>query len=96
MAAESENQNLNTEQLLADWLREHGATFGPTTGILRIRRAQPRFAYHNYFARFKVETADFDGTGQDPSNITCQLVEVSVTDQAANAVPTACDSIDDL
>jgi hypothetical protein len=96
MASKPGDQTRNTDQIFADWLRDYAATLGATRGILRVRRAEPRFAYHNYFARFKVEVADFDGTGQNPANVTCQVVEVSVTDQAASAVLTACDTIKDL
>lgn len=95
MPGATDNAERNTEQLLADWLREHAATFGAGTGLLQVRRAEPRFAYHNYFARFKVETAEFDGTGQNPTNVSCQVVEVSVTDQSAIAVPTPCESLKD-
>jgi hypothetical protein len=43
-----------------------------------------------------VETATFDGTGQNPTNINCLVVEVSETNQTANiAEGTACDSIMD-
>ncbi len=91
------NEKLNTEQLLADWLREFAATLPTSRGILRIRRAEPRFQTRNFFARFKVETASFDGTGQNPTDLKCIVVEVSETDQAARvASATECDSIRDL
>ncbi len=96
MAPGSENETRNTEELFADWLREYAATLGTADGVLRVRRAEPRFATRNYFARFKVETAEFDGTGQNPSNVTCQVIEVSVTDQAANSVATPCESLKNL
>jgi hypothetical protein len=88
---------LNTDQLLAKWLMDHGATLPPEMAVIRIRRAEPRFQTRNYFARFKVETAHLKGDGTDPSQISCVVVEVSATDQTAKvAGETACDSIKDL
>jgi hypothetical protein len=90
-------QSMKTEELLSKWLRDYSATLPPQKGLLRIRRAEPRFQYHNYFARFKVEIATLDGTGQKPSDVTCMVVEVSETDQTAKIDPnTRCDSIHDL
>ena len=88
---------LNTDQLLAQWIQEHAAALPPQMAILRIRRAEPRFQTRNYFARFKVETAHLEGDGTHPSQISCVVVEVSATDQTAKiAAETACDSIRDL
>jgi hypothetical protein len=88
--------NLNDGQLLARWLSEQAGTLPPGRGFLRIRRAEPRFQTRNFFNRFKVETAKFDGTGQNPTDIHCVVVEVSETDQTAQvATQTACDSVKD-
>jgi hypothetical protein len=88
---------MKTEELLSNWLRDYAAALPQRTGLLRIRRAEPRFQYHNYFARFKVEIAKFDDTGQQPSEIICMVVEVSETDQTAKIASRAtCDSIHDL
>jgi len=88
---------MNTEQLLANWLRDYAATLPPQNGILRIRRAEPRFQSRDFFDRFKVEVAKFDGSGQNPTDITCVVVEVSVSDQKAMiAKSTECDSVPDL
>ena len=89
-------QALNAGQLLARWLSEYSKDLPPEQSLLRIQRAEPRFQTRNYFHRFKVETATFDGTGQNPTNINCLVVEVSETNQTANiAEGTACDSIMD-
>jgi hypothetical protein len=62
-----------------------------------MRAAVPRPATRNFFQRFKVETATFDGTGQNPRDVSCLVVEVSETDQAARvANDTPCESIGDL
>jgi hypothetical protein len=88
---------LQTEQLLSKWLSDYSGTIPPQNGLLRIRRAELRFQTRNYFARFKVEFATFDGTGQKPSQVNCVVVEVSETDQTALiASTTPCDSIKDL
>jgi hypothetical protein len=88
---------LKTEQLLSKWLSDYSNALPPQNGLLRIRRAEPRFQTRNYFARFKVEFATFDGTGQNPSQVKCVVVEVSETDQTALiASATMCDSIHDL
>lgn len=94
------NQNmtkLNEDQLFSTWLRNYSDSLPMEKGILRVRRAEPRFQTRNYFARYKVETAVLDGTGQNPTGVTCVVVEASATDQtAAQAPQTACDSIKDL
>jgi hypothetical protein len=88
---------LKTEQLLAKWLSDYSSKLRPGKGILRIRRAAPRFQTRNYFARFKIELATLDGTGQNPSQITCVVVEISETDQTAQiALDVTCGSIHDL
>lgn len=84
-------QHLNSDQLFANWL----AGFVPTLGsrrILNIRRAEPRFQTRNFFARFKVETCELDGTGQNPTNLQRVVVEVSETNQASEVVTTECSS----
>ena len=91
------NPQLNAGQLLARWLSEFAGTLAPSNGILRIRAAEPRFQTRNFFHRFKVETATFDGTGQNPKDIQCQVLEISETDQSAMvAKATTCESIRDL
>lgn len=88
---------MNDEQLLADWLKQYGATLQPFRGLLRVRRAEPGFAFHNYFSRFKVEIATFDGTGENPTDVTCVVVETSVTNNSARIVPgLKCEDIGDL
>ena len=88
---------LSTDQLFARWLQDHAATLPTPMAVIRVRRAEPRFQTRNYFARFKVETAHLDGDGTNPTQISCVVVEVSATDQAAKvAAETACDSIKDL
>ncbi len=88
---------LGADQLLARWLLDYAESLPPQRGILRIRRAEPRPVTRNFFDRFKVEIAQFDGTGQNPTDISCVVVEVSETDQTAKVAPaTACDSIKDL
>ncbi len=90
-------QQLNAGQLLARWLSEVAGAFPPSKGILRIRAAEPRFQTRNFFHRFKVETATFDGTGQNPTGITCIVLEISETDQSTIiATTTACESLPDL
>ena len=87
---------MNTEELLANWIKENG-TFLNQKNILTIRRAQPRFQTRNFFSRFKIETAKLDGTGENPTEITCFVLEISETDQSALIAPdTKCDSIRDL
>lgn len=86
----------NTGQLLAAWLAGYCASLPPGKGLLRVRGAEPRFQTHNFFSRFKVEFAKFDGTGQNPAEIDCVVIEVSVTDQEAKVVSTTCESIKDL
>jgi hypothetical protein len=91
-----DDRELNAEELLADWVR-HNFSTSTRRGILRIRRAEPRPATRNFFQRFKLETAEFDGTGRNPANVTCTVLEVSETDQRViMASGTACDSIPDL
>jgi hypothetical protein len=86
---------MNTEELLANWIKKYIHT--TEAKVLRIRRAEPRFQTHNFFARFKVETAKLDGTGQNPTDIKCLVLEISETDQTAEIAPTTpCDSIKDL
>jgi hypothetical protein len=88
---------LNTDQLLAQWLMAYAATLPPEMAVIRVRRAEPRFQTRDYFARFKVETAHLEGDGTNPTGINCVVVEVSATDQTAIvATETACDSIKDL
>ena len=88
---------LNPYQLLARWLSEFVADFPPRKGILRIVAAEPRFQTRDYFNRFKIVTAIFDGTGRNPADIECVVLEVSYTDQSAMLAPdTPCDSIRDL
>jgi hypothetical protein len=88
--------SMNSQKLLASWIKEY-SNGGEEVSILNIRRAEPRFVYHNYFARFKVIVAKLDGTGQNPVNINCFVVEISETDQTARIEPsTKCDSIHDL
>src|SRR5437868_8362225 len=88
---------LNTEQLLSTWLSEYSSALPPQKGLLRIRRAEPRFQTRNFFARYKIEFAIFDGTGENPTQINCVVVEVSETDQTALiASTTTCDSIHDV
>jgi hypothetical protein len=90
-------QKLNTEELLGHWLVDYGSKLAADHGLLHIRRAEPRFVTHNYFARFKIETAKFDGTGQNPTDVACIVVEVSPTDQKATVAPaTTCDAVKDL
>ena len=87
----------NTDQLLAEWLKNYIITLPPETAVLSIRRAEPRFQNRNYFARFKIQTAQLDGTGMNPTHMSCFVVEVSETDQNARIAPeTACNSIADL
>jgi hypothetical protein len=86
---------MSTEELLAKWMTDY--IKNSDANVLSIRRAEPRFQTHNYFARFKVETAKLDGTGQNPIDIRCVVVEVSQTDQTAVIAPsTTCPSIKDL
>lgn len=91
---------MNTEQLLAKWLAEYHKTENYITkkaNVVRVIRAQPRFQTRNYFARFKVETAILDGTGQNPSNRECFVLEISETSQTVFIdSSTSCDSIGDL
>ena len=88
--------SLNAEQLFASWLSTYGASLPTGRGLLRIRRAQPLFVTRNYFNRFKVEVAAFDGTGQNPTDVECFVVKVSETDQAATLdTSSTCDSISD-
>lgn len=88
---------MNTEELLSNWLKQYSVNLPPQHGLLRIRRAEPRLQYHNYFARFKVEVAQYDGSGENPTHVSCIVVEVSTTDQTAKIDPnTACDAIRDL
>lgn len=90
-------QHLSADQLLAKWLSDYAGTLPPQRGVLRIRRAEPRFQTRNFFNRFKIEVATFDGTGQNPTDINCFVLEVSETDQSAVvATTTPCDSIKDL
>ena len=86
---------MNTDQLVAGWLQTYAQSEGSKV-VLSIRRAEPRFQTHNYFARFKIQTAVLDGTGENPREIECAVLEVSETDQAARLVSTPCDSIRDL
>ncbi len=89
-------EGLNTGQLFANWLSEFSATMDSRQWLLRVQLAEPRFETRNYYARFKVYTATLDGTGQNPTDIECVVVEVSETNQAAKIAPqTACDSIPD-
>ena len=91
------DENLSSSQLFARWLSGYSATIQSPRGVLRIRRAEPRFQTRNYFDRFKIETATFDGTGQNPTDVECFVVEVSYTDQTASvASGTSCNSIKDL
>ena len=86
----------NAEQLLASWLSTYSGSLPVGQGLLRIRRAEPLFVTRNYFSRFKVEIATFDGTGQNPTNLQCIVVKVSETDQAATIDSSStCDSIAD-
>jgi hypothetical protein len=86
---------MNTEELFAQWMIAYLTE--TDTNVLRIRRAAPRFQTRNYFTRFKVETAKLDGTGQNPYDIKCVIVQVSDVDQRAQMDPsTSCDSISDL
>ena len=87
---------MNTEELFADWLKSYAGSLPPAEGLLSVQAAVPRFQTHNFFARFKVRTATFDGTGQNPTNVKCVVVEVSTTDQQARVAADACDSIPDL
>lgn len=88
---------MTSDALFARWFTEFVGTLPPTKGLLRVRRAVPRFQHHNYFARYKVETATLDGTGQNPTDVACVVVEVSETDQSAEiAKETECPSISDL
>jgi len=88
--------HLNASQLLARWLSGDTGALPPGRGILRIRCAEPRFQTRNFFNRFKVETAKFDGSGQNPTDIRCMIVEISEADQTAQiAGYTTCDSVKD-
>jgi hypothetical protein len=87
---------VNTEELLANWLRAYAGGLPQGKSVVEIRRAEPRFQTRDYFARFKVEIATLDGTGQHPTDRECLVVEVSESDQSANAVSTPCMSIADL
>jgi hypothetical protein len=87
---------MNTEQLLSKWLNDYSGT-DSSRGLLRVTRAEPRFQTRNYFARFKVEFATFDGTGQSPTDAQCLVVEVSTTDQTAKvASEPGCDAVRSL
>lgn len=87
---------MNTQELLASWISEYSKSVEEVS-IISIRRGEPRFVYHNYFARYKVQTAMLDGSGQNPTNINCFVVEISETDQTATIEPTTeCNSIHDL
>jgi hypothetical protein len=89
-------QRLNADQLLTGWLSDYVKTLPAQRGILRIRCAEPRFQTRNFFSRFKIDTAKFDGTGQNPTAINCLVLEISETDQTATVVTTIpCDSIKD-
>jgi hypothetical protein len=91
------SQSLSVEQLLADWIVKELSKSAGLRTLLSITRAEPRFATRNYLARYKVRTAALDGTGQNPTDIGCSVVEVSFTNQRAELAPdTACDSIKDL
>jgi hypothetical protein len=84
------------EQILASWLSTYSASLPVGRGLLRIRRAEPLFVTRNYFNRFKIEIATFDGTGQNPTNVECFVVKISETDQAATLdTSSTCDSIAD-
>ena len=87
---------MKTDELLANWLHTYADGLPQGRNVVGIRRAEPRFQTRNYFARFKVETATLDGTGQNPTDRECFIVEVSDTDQAATVVPTPCLSIAEL
>ena len=63
---------------------------------MRITRVKPRSQTKNYFARYRVETATFDPSGENPIAGECLVVGVSETDQAAKIAPEACGSISDL
>jgi hypothetical protein len=86
----------DTEELFIDWVENFSANLPESRSVLRIQRATPRFQTRNYFARYKVVTAILDGTGQNPSQSACVIVEVSATDQTAQTVDTACESVPDL
>lgn len=50
-----------------------------------------------FFERFKVEMAKLDGSGANPTDVKCFVVEISYTSQTATIlVDTTCDSIPDL
>ncbi len=91
------NLQLNSAQLFAKWLLEDSGTLTPDFSVLRIHRAEPRFQTKNYFARFKVEIAHLDGSGMNPTQVSCVVVEVSETDQSSAAVSgVRCESIKSL
>jgi hypothetical protein len=64
---------------------------------LTVQRAEPLPGYHNFFDRFKLRTAQFDGSGRNPTDINCIVLSVSETDQKAKLDPgTPWSSIGDL
>lgn len=82
----------NPYKLLGKWLLEE---FGPTVefpkGIVAIRQVPPVLG-HVFTHRFKVETATFDGTGNNPHDKQCIMVHivedrVSIVEQDCNQVP---------
>jgi hypothetical protein len=86
---------VNANQLLSRWLLQYSETLPSSRGILRVRRAEPILG-RGYRSRFKIETATFDGTGQNPSDVECFVLEISESDQTAQRSSTTCDSIKDL
>lgn len=78
--------DLSTTELLAKWLTNFAPTVNFPKGILSITSATPRLVTHNFFERYKVRIATFDGSGQNPKNITCLVLEISATDQEANII----------
>jgi hypothetical protein len=91
------NGNKNAGQLFGEWLADYLSKLPVQQGLLRVRAAVPRPQTRNYFLRYKVEIATFDGTGQNPTNATCIVVEVSETDQTALiAAGTTCGSVPDV
>lgn len=87
---------MNVEELLANWINDNSSKLLQSQ-IISISRAEPIFASRNYFARYKIETAKLDGSGRNPTENNCFVLEISETDQTANVSPnTECDSIQDL
>ena len=87
---------MNTEELLSKWINTYQGSPG-NYNIISIRRAEPRFLTRNYFARYKISVANLDGSGQNPSDLECFILEISETDQTALLVTgMLCDSIKDL